>query len=47
MEVTPSGGLTALVRVGAPELLLVVVAATAVLMTPIIRVARRVGGLEA
>lgn len=40
-EVTPSGGLTALVRVAAPELLLVVAAVAVMLMTAIVRGARR------
>lgn len=39
--VTPSGGLMAPVRVGAPELLLVVAAVAATLMAAIIRVGRR------
>jgi hypothetical protein len=46
-EVTPSGGLAALVRVGAPELLLVVPAAAAMLMAAITCVGRRGGGLGA
>lgn len=46
-EVTPSGGLTALVTVGAPELLLVIATVAVMLMAAIIRGARREGELGA
>ena len=46
-EVTPSGGLTALVRVGGSELLLVAAAVAVMLMAAIIRVGRSRGALEA